>query len=554
MYLAYIQLSWLVHATLTLTVANAAIIDPEILTSDYQDSDIDYECGDDLTKVSRPCMCGFLRDQQIPDVNARVVSSSTAICTDGFAGDTGYPCKGVDLMSFLPLSTFSARSANDIWGWTDTVNKREYAIMGVYDGQVYVDITDPVNPRYVGKLSSKGPSQWGDIKTFKGYAFSVSENSSQGMQILDLSQLMGTRDGSVLKETAHYAQFGNAHNIAINEETGFAYIVGSRTCSGGLHMININNPSNPSFAGCYSDDGYTHDVQCVLYKGDDSTYRGREICFASNEDTFTIVDVTNKGNPILLSRTSYKNVKYTHQGWLTEDHDYFLLGDEQDEMGLRLKTTTYVFNVKNLRSVAIAGVHTASTAAIDHNQYVKGNYSYQANYRAGLRILEMTNIAAGQFKEVAYFDIYPNDDNANFNGAWSVYPYFESGTIIISGIESGLFVLKKSGSGPTSSPTRVPTKTSTRAPTKSPVGGPPRTPRPTVPTRCSKYTDNKGACRQDSCCQWSGRQRACWVQHKCVTTNICSPATNRKTCKLISGCCKWDRSIKTCGMKPTCSK
>ena len=35
------------------------------------------------------------------------------------------------------------------------------------------------------------------------------------------------------------------------------------------------------------------------------------------------------------------------------------------------------------------------------------------------------------------------NNNAAFNGVWNVFPYFESGKIIISDIDSGLFIIKK---------------------------------------------------------------------------------------------------------------
>ena len=85
-----------------------------------------------------------------------------------------------------------------------------------------------------------------------------------GMQVFDLTQLLSGGVSVQFVETAHYAGFGNAHNIAINEATGFAYAVGSNTYGGGLHIMNITNPSNPVFAGGFSNDGYTHDCQCVL--------------------------------------------------------------------------------------------------------------------------------------------------------------------------------------------------------------------------------------------------------------------------------------------------
>src|SRR6185369_9060973 len=37
---------------------------------------------------------------------------------------------------------------------------------------------------------------------------------------------------------------------------------------------------------------------------------------------------------------------------------------------------------------------------------------------------------------------YPADDVPSFNGAWSNYPFFASGVVVVSGIEQGLFVLR----------------------------------------------------------------------------------------------------------------
>ena len=240
-----------------------------------------------------------------------------------------------------------------------------------------------------------------------------------------------------------------AHNLVINEDSGFAYAVGANNCTGGLHMINIQNPTSPTSAGCFSADGYTHDAQCVNYNGPDSTHQGKEICFNSNEDTLTIVDVTNKSAPVQLSRTGYSGSAYTHQGWLTEDQAYFLMDDELDEKNdpTVTNTRTFMWDVSDLDAPTVIGFHDSTTTAIDHNQYVKGNYTYQSNYRAGLRILDITDIANGNLSEEAFFDIYPSSDSASFNGTWSNYPFFDSGIVIVSGIEQGLFILRPNLSG-----------------------------------------------------------------------------------------------------------
>ncbi len=374
-------------------------------------------------------------------------------CSGGLA--SGYPCRNVDLMAFLPLSQIGGGNGNDIWGWTDPLTGKEYAIMGRTSGTSFVDVSDPSTPVYLGNLPPHASnSTWRDIKVYANHAFIVSEATQSGMQVFNLTQLRNVSSPPVtFSETAWYSGFSNAHNLVINEDTGYAYAVGSNTCSGGLHMVNISNPTSPTSAGCFSSDGYTHDAQCVLYHGPDLDHQLKEICLNSNEDTLTIVDVTNKSAPAQLSRKTYSGVQYTHQGWLTEDHVYFLIDDELDESRNGHNTRTYIWNVSNLDNPALIGSYTSSVSAIDHNQYVKGNYSYQSNYRAGLRILDISDIANGNLTEAGYFDIYPSSDSPNFNGSWSNYPFFTSGIIVVSGIEQGLYVLRPNLGSPSTAPT-----------------------------------------------------------------------------------------------------
>ena len=391
-------------------------------------------------------------DSPPPD---RILSGMGALsdlqCVDGKAGD--FDCHGVDLAAFVPLSDMGCTATgNDVWGWTDTETGREYALMGCNNGVSFVDISDPVDPVYLGRLPTHTEdSLWRDSKVFDNHAFVVSEASGHGLQVFDLTELRDVTEPPVtFAATAHNDSFGNAHNIEVNEATGFAYVVGSGQCNGGLHIIDINDPTNPQVAGCFADDGYTHDVQCVIYHGPDENYRGSEICFASNADTLTIVDVTDKSDLQMLGRETYDGVGYTHQGWLTEDHAQFLLNDELDEINLGHNTRTRVWDVADLNEPEIIGIFDSTEDATDHNFYIKGNYCYQSNYSAGLRILDLEDVADGTLVEAAYFDVIPNDfhirhDGAGFFGTWSNYPFFDSGVVIAStigmeGEPGGLFV------------------------------------------------------------------------------------------------------------------
>ena len=371
-------------------------------------------------------------------------------CKDGLAGD--YPCLAVHLLSHMSIDDLKGgRSAegNDIWGWTDPETGKEYALVGLSDGTAFVDVSTPSKPVLIGNLPTHtSSSNWRDIKVYKDHAYIVSEAGDHGMQIFDLNRLRETQEvPATFSETAHYGRFGRAHNIVINEASGFAYAVGSATCAGGLHMVDINTPAKPVNAGCFSEDGYTHDAQCVIYNGPDQKYKGREVCFNANEDTITIVDVTDKATPFILSRIGYPTASYVHQGWLSEDHQFFYQNDEFDELEGKAGTTnTLIWDLTELGDPQMVKIYQAKTKVIDHNLYVKEKLMYQANYQAGLRILDISKPL--EPVEVGFFDTYPQSDDTAFNGAWSSYPYFKSGIVVVSTIEDGLFVLKPELSDP----------------------------------------------------------------------------------------------------------
>jgi choice-of-anchor B domain-containing protein len=366
-------------------------------------------------------------------------------CVNGMAGP--YPCENINLLSFVESGDLGGGSMNDIWGWVDPLDNAEYVILGRTNGTAFLDITDPVNPIYLGNLPTASlNSTWRDIKVYNNYAFIVSEAGQHGMQIFDLTNLRDITSPPLLfEEDAHYSGWGNAHNIVINESTGRAYGVGTNTFEGGLHIVDISDPLNPTLIGDFSQDGYTHDAQVVSYAGPDTNFQGKEIAFACNENTVTIADVTDASNTTLISSTGYPGASYTHQGWLTEDHRYFLSNDELDEQGSGINTTTFIWDMLDLSAPLIIGTFVSSTSAIDHNLYTHNGYVYQSNYRAGLRILDTENIADAILEEVAYFDVYPSSNSAQFDGTWSNYPYFPSGVIAVSHIGEGLFLLGLSG-------------------------------------------------------------------------------------------------------------
>ncbi|MBC8345559.1 MAG: choice-of-anchor B family protein [Candidatus Marinimicrobia bacterium] len=390
--------------------------------------------------------------------NTQSIIGSKIPCEEGYAD--GYPCKGVDLLSFLsPQDLGGTDILNDIWGWTDSQTGNEFALVGLLNGTSFVDVTDPVNPVVLGLLPTHTISSiWRDIKVYNNYAYVVSENAgNHGVQIFDLTLLRDVTEFTTFSETSHYDLIGSAHNIFINEKSGFAYVVGvgsaatsDKRCNGGSHIMDLSDPVNPVFAGCFahkgtgrSGTGYSHDIQVVIYGGPDSDYVGNEIAFSSNETALSIADVSDKSNPIIISKYDVTNAgsRYIHQGWLSEDQKYFFVNDELNELrGLDDTQNTLIFDVSDLDNPRLVSIYESTLTTIDHNNYVVDSLLYQSNYSAGLRILSIRDpLNPG---EVAFFDTYPAGDIIDFVGSWSNYPFFKSRTIVVSSIEGGLFVLK----------------------------------------------------------------------------------------------------------------
>ena len=172
-------------------------------------------------------------------------------------------------------------------------------------------------------------------------------------------------------------------------------------------------------------------------------------------------DVQDKKNIKIISKTSYEGVAYTHQGWVLDRNwqHYLILDDEYDEVNIT-KTgeyaypVSYIWDISKLEKPRQTGKYTGPRRGIDHNQFVIDGFSHQSNYGLGYTVLDLRSVpfdpTGKGIKEVAYFDIHPEDDNLpgggneTFTGTWSHYPYFKSGFVVINTMDRGAFVVKRS--------------------------------------------------------------------------------------------------------------
>ncbi|KAJ7670613.1 hypothetical protein DFH06DRAFT_1083380 [Mycena polygramma] len=317
----------------------------------------------------------------------------------------------------------------------------------------------------VGRLPTQSENSiWRDIKVIGHYAYVGSEAPEHGIQVFDLhkSLLKSPRKFSIDTDlTSHYdgLPVGSSHNLVEHADKNLIVAVGAvprlDVCGAGLIFVDVADPANPKTVGCAGEDGYVHEYVsscCII-----SAYIGSDVCYSFNEDTFTIYNITDPSSPAAISATFYHGVTYSHQGWVMDDKDqsYLLMNDELDEVYERgwaadQKTTTFIWDIRDLSRPVLTGHYKSPAVAIDHNLYVLDGLVYESNYKSGLRIVDASSVAedptGAAFFEAAFFDVHPEDDakggEAVFGGAWSTYPYFESGYILVNTLERGLFVLK----------------------------------------------------------------------------------------------------------------
>jgi len=426
------------------------------------------------------------------------------ICNDDTEmSDAGYKCKNMDQISFVSNAELGTEGSekcgfdyiNDIWGWTSPVTQKQYALVGMWDGTSFVDITDPSNPLVLGFLETAGDFDkddcgsnfWRDVKVVSDFAYVGAEVDDHGIQSFNLKRLdllerplvtpepLTRGDIPRLKADSHIDSIGNSHNLISFEEMDQLLVVGfdkSDACSrkgetvavissGEVECLNlgglINEGNKQPFAMGNSYAGYVHDGQCFIYNGPDLKYKNIPICIFFAETEIGIYDMKNRK---MISTFSYDGATYVHQGWVSTDHTTLYANDENDEECRSGELDqcrdleddyaypmTRIFDISSLENIGTPRefVNTNVHSSIDHNMYVQGDYLYSANYEAGARIYKI--LEDKSLEEVAYFDVSNDcEDILNcedpYGGVWTHYPFKRSTTTIASNGFYGLHILK----------------------------------------------------------------------------------------------------------------
>ncbi|MBK8704238.1 MAG: choice-of-anchor B family protein [Saprospiraceae bacterium] len=325
-------------------------------------------------------------------------------------------------VSHLPYDV----ALSNIWGWT-APDGTEYALVGVENGTSIVSLADPANPVEVFLIPGQN-SIWREIRTFGNYAYVGTDQpgTTDGLLIIDLTNLPNSAPYYHWNpDLPGLGVLNRIHTVNI-DEFGVLYLNGSNLNGGGVIFVDVaTDPISPIYLGNapseYCHDSYGRDN--ILYAGE--LYNG----------SMTIYDISDKSNVVLLAQQPTPNT-FTHNVWLSDDSNVAFTTDERPSAYVAAYDISDLNNIIELDRFRPAA--TLNTTVIPHNVLVLNDWLIVSYYTDGCIIVDASK--PDNLVEVGNFDTYFGADGG-FSGAWGVYPYFPSGTIIVSDINTGLWVI-----------------------------------------------------------------------------------------------------------------
>lgn len=342
----------------------------------------------------------------------------------------------------LPIAPFYNIQYSGCWGLA--LNGREYAVLGGALHVLFFDITEPTQPKLIGKFEGASPTAWREFKSYKNRIYGVSDATSEGLMIFDMSQAPDT----VIRTYYSNEFFARSHTITLDTTSGRIYLNGSNVANTGLLVLDVSqNPDQPVFLNSVAlAGGYVHDS----YVRNDTVYT------SSGFEGYYIFDFTNPLKPDTLASISTGG--YNHNSWLNMEGTYSYYTEEIPD-----GRPVQIIDLQNLANkeleVAGAFLDRFSTPtsdpfhdAIPHNVYIRDNLLFNSQYEDGLLVYDISEPLNP--KLVAHYDTHPQNTQYNgYRGNWGNYPWLPSGTIIAGDMQNGLQLLKLDFTISTQAPT-----------------------------------------------------------------------------------------------------
>lgn len=330
----------------------------------------------------------------------------------------------VSLVSHLPYN----EDASDVWGWVDSTG-REYAIVGVNTFTSIVSLEDPANPVELTRIPG-ARSIWRDMKSFGNYVYVVADQGADGVLVINMENAPDTVTWNFwqpqLDTLGINGPLERCHNLYI-DENGYVYLSGCNVNNGGVIILDVFTvPAEPKLVGV-CDTRYSHDN----FTRGDTVWSGDIL-----DGVFSAIDVSDKGNPVTLA-TQATSRNFAHNTWLSDDGKYLFTTDERPNANVDAYDVSDLDNIRRLDTYR--PYENVDRGTIPHNTHYYKGYLVTAWYTDGLVITDVhrpENMVA-----VGIYDTYPGADGG-YNGAWGAYPFLPSGLILISDIQTGLYVLQ----------------------------------------------------------------------------------------------------------------
>jgi len=330
---------------------------------------------------------------------------------------------------------------NSVYGWTNPVDHKEYAVLGSSSGTYIIDVTNPASPVYIDYVAGRRTNcVWREYKTYGHFLYGISDDSSpNSFQIMDLSYL----PDSIHVISDNTTLFERSHTLYVD---GNKLYCGSVTMPGtgghfSMNVYSLANPAAPVLLRKLNQDypsiNHVHD----MLVRNDTVYAS---CGYQGLFIYKYDSVANDFTE-LNTLTSYPDQGYNHSSTISPDGHTMVFCDEVPA-GMAVK----VLDISDINNIGISSTFESNASATPHNPYIKGkDRVIIAYYQDGVQIFDISDPALPV--RTGYFDTdtlhglndgYPS--SFTYHGAWGAYIDLPSGVILSSDMQNGLYILDAS--------------------------------------------------------------------------------------------------------------
>ncbi|MBL0046655.1 MAG: choice-of-anchor B family protein [Bacteroidetes bacterium] len=322
---------------------------------------------------------------------------------------------------------------NSIWGWKNTLQNKEYAILGSTAGTYFIDVSNPSNPVKCDYVAGRRAGCiWREFKTYSHYAYLVSDDPGvNSLQIVDLNYL----PDSVHVVYDSNQLFQTSHTVFIDGSK--LYCGYNRTLTSAYSMAVYDlapNPELPVFLRSLSQDDPGINLVHDMFVRNDTVYA------SCGYQGLYVYKFTGTAFVSLGSLTNYPFSGYNHSSAMAPGSHKMVFCDEVPA-GLPAK----VVDVTNPANMVFKSSFesTPNSTSTPHNPFMLGESVIIAYYQDGLQIFDVSDPMA--VTRTGYYDTNPDDcptcPNPDYSGCWGAYVDLPSGIILASDMQNGLFIL-----------------------------------------------------------------------------------------------------------------